>query len=381
MGLNTVRDRAELKPRREPYWQQLSSGQAIGYRPSKVGTGGTWIAKLYDPETRQRRLTTLGDFGELSPSERYSAAVAEARKWFDHLSGGGRTEATTVAEACQRYSKNRPEAEARFKRYIYPDPIAHAVLRKLTEKQVRDWRSRLEATPARVSRSKGKAQITRARSAATINRDMVPFRAALNLALDHAEVQNSLPWRKALEPLEAKGRRNLYLDKDQRRTLLANVAEAAKPFVQGLCLLPLRPGALAALRVGDFDRRKCELTIERDKAGEGRRILLPDDTAAVFHSQCSGKLPAAPLFSRPDARPWDKDAWKGPIKDAARAANLPPGTTAYTLRHSTITDLVQGGLDLLTIAQVSGTSVAIIEKHYGHLQRKHAAVALAGLAL
>jgi site-specific recombinase XerD len=87
------------------------------------------------------------------------------------------------------------------------------------------------------------------------------------------------------------------------------------------------------------------------------------------------------LFARADGKPWDKDSWKGPNKDSARAAGLPEATTAYTLRHSTITDLVQGGLDLLTIAQVSGTSVAMIEKHYGHLQRKRAAEALAALAL
>ncbi|MGH8225935.1 MAG: hypothetical protein ACRER1_07275 [Gammaproteobacteria bacterium] len=56
-------------------------------------------------------------------------------------------------------------------------------------------------------------------------------------------------------------------------------------------------------------------------------------------------------------------------------------TIAYTLRHSTITDLVTGGLDLMTVAQVSGTSAAMIEKHYAHLQREHAAKALSGLAL
>jgi len=42
---------------------------------------------------------------------------------------------------------------------------------------------------------------------------------------------------------------------------------------------------------------------------------------------------------------------------------------------------VTSGLDLLTVAKVSGTSVAMIEKHYGHLQKKRAADALAGLAL
>jgi hypothetical protein len=33
------------------------------------------------------------------------------------------------------------------------------------------------------------------------------------------------------------------------------------------------------------------------------------------------------------------------------------------------------------VAQISGTSVRMIEKHYGHLRRDHAAAALAGLAL
>ena len=74
-----------------------------------------------------------------------------------------------------------------------------------------------------------------------------------------------------------------------------------------------------------------------------------------------------------------KDAWKKPIK--AAAAVLPNTVTAYTLRHSVITDLVTNGLDLLTVAQLSGTSVTMIEKHYGHHRADHAAKALAGLAL
>jgi integrase len=123
------------------------------------------------------------------------------------------------------------------------------------------------------------------------------------------------------------------------------------------------------------------LTIERDKAGNGRRILLPAQTASILKEQARSKLPAAPLFARADGSMWNRDAWKVPVKDAVRAANLPGEATAYTLRHSTITDLVAGGLDLLTIAQVSGTSVAMIERHYGHLQRERAAAALAELAL
>ena len=78
---------------------------------------------------------------------------------------------------------------------------------------------------------------------------------------------------------------------------------------------------------------------------------------------------------------WNKDAWKWPVKAAAAAADLPPDTTAYTMRQSVISDLVHDGLDLLTVAQISGTSVAMIERHYGHLRGEIAAEALARLAL
>lgn len=379
--LSTVRSREKLKPQREPYWHKLATGQHLGYRPSSVSKGGTWIARFYDPETRRKPIRSLGDFGHLPDSSRFSAASAEARDWFKHLSHGGSEESVTVREACERYAKVNPDAAKRFPRYVYDDPIAKLKLQKLREHHVRDWRERLESMPALVSRSKRGRKVTRKRAPATVNRDMVAFRAALNAALKRGEVATALAWKEALQPAEAKGRRNLYLDRDQRRALLAELPKDAAAFCRGLCLLPLRPGALAALRAGDFDARRDELTVEHDKAGDGRRILVEGETAAMLRAQVKAKLPAAPLFAQADGRAWNKDDWKKPIKAAVVAAGLPTTATAYTLRHSTITDLVQGGLDLLTVAQVSGTSVAMIERHYGHLQRKRAAAALAGLAL
>ncbi len=379
--LSTVRSREKLTAKREPYWHKLANGQFLGFRPSAIGNGGTWIARFYDPDTRRKPMQSLGDFGHLPQSERFSAAAQEAREWFRHLSHGGSEDAVTVREACERYAKENPDAAKRFPRYVYGDPIASIKLQKLREHHVKEWRARLEALPALVTRNTKGHKQTRQRAAATVNRDMVPFRAALNAALRRGEVATAIAWQRALQPAEAKGRRNLYLDKGQRRALLAELPADAAAFCRGLCLLPLRPGALSALRVADFEPRTNSLTINRDKANDGRRILLPTDTAAMLKEQAKGKLPAAPLFMRADGRPWDKDSWKGPVKAAALTADLPESVTAYTLRHSTITDLVGGGLDLLTVAQISGTSVRMIEKHYGHLQRSVAAAALATLAL
>ena len=382
MQLDRVANRERLKPQREPYWHRVAVGQSLGYRPFKAGGAGAWIARLYDPDTQTRKYRSLGEFSDLPPNERHKAALKAAREWFDHLDAGGSHKATTVRQACEAYAKTRSEAGKRFARYVYSDPIAKVPLQKLTDKHVRAWRERLEAAPALVNRSRHKEKVTRKRSLATVNRDMVPLRAALNLALEQGELLSDRAWRGALKPRESVGsRRNLYLDRSQRRDLIAALPDDLAAFVRGLCALPLRPGALASLTAGDFDARRNELVIARDKAGQGRLLLLPPSTVALLREQSRNKLPAAHLFTQADGKAWNKDAWKGPIKDAARSAKLPESTTAYTMRHAAITDLVTGGLDLLTVAQVSGTSVAMIEKHYGHLQRERAASALATLAL
>jgi len=138
---------------------------------------------------------------------------------------------------------------------------------------------------------------------------------------------------------------------------------------------------MAALNVGDFDKRTSELTVGKDKAGRDRRIVIPVDAAKLLASQTANKLPSAPIFMRANGKGWDRHSWKHPVAAAVAAAKLPAETSAYTLRHSTITDLVTGGLPLLTIAQISGTSAEMIERHYGHLVRDAAVKALGELAL
>ncbi|HEY2345631.1 MAG TPA: tyrosine-type recombinase/integrase [Xanthomonadaceae bacterium] len=385
VDLRTVDRREKLKPRpsKEPYWQPLSAGQYLGFRPSTVGATGTWLARFYDGDTGKKPNKTLGGFGTLPANKRFDAAKREAEAWFKHLSHGGSTDDVTVKQACEAYAEGSTDAAARFRRRVYSDPIAKVKLTKLSKEHVRQWRKRLAATPAIVALRKVASESqTRSRTDASVNRDMTALRAALNAAKARDEVTTDAAWVVPLKPIEGAGkRRNVYLDREQRRALLSALPVDAGAFVKGLCLLPLRPGALAGLTVGDFDKRRKELVVGKDKQGADRRILVPDMVGTLLTDQSKNKLPAAPLFARADGKAWDKDSWKYPIKDAAKAAGLPVATTAYTLRHSAITDLVTGGLDLLTVAILSGTSWKMIQDHYGHLQQERAAAALAALAL
>jgi integrase len=382
--LSKVGDRDGLKAQREPYWQRLRAGCYLGFRPSKRGGKGTWIARIYDEDGGKYRVKSLGDFGTLPGKEIFTAAKREAEALAELVESGGeiRAKVETVADACRAYAETRPEAKARFERYVYGDPVAKVKLDKLRRRHVAEWRSRLEERPSLVSRNKDGETVLRKRAGSTVNRDMAVLRAALAKYLTPGAPNTEAAWQEALKAIpNANGRRTLYLDRAQRRSLIDAVEAEAKPFVRGLCLLPLRPGALAALTAGDFDKRTAELTIGKDKTGKPRRIQLPTEATKLLTEQAKDKLPTAPLFMRANGKAWDKNSWKLPIAAAVTVAKLPDGATAYTLRHSTITDLVTAGLPLLTIAQISGTSAEMIERHYGHLASRAAVKALGKLAL
>lgn len=387
--LSRIGEREKLKPRAgdEPHWQRLRQGVYLGYRPSKKKAGGTWFARFYDAEANRNARKRLGDYGTLLGHDVFKQAKADAEAWAETVETGGERarDMETVKDACVAYLEQRPGsiAEGVFRRHVYSDPIAKVKLDKLRRHQLKAWRKRLEQAPALVTRT-NEAQKMRMkpRSQSTVNRDMVPLRAALGMVLKTGAPNTDAAWQDALRPFKgADKRRELYLDREERKALIDATCEEAQPFVKALCLLPLRPGALAGLKVGDFDKRTRALTVGKDKNGNPRQLTMPQVIADFFEVQVRNKLPAASIFARTDGAAWNKDAWKYPVKDAVSAAGLPDAASAYTLRHSVITDLIRARLPIFTVAQLSGTSVAMIEKHYGHLVRDDAEEALASIAV
>ena len=384
--IDTVTARAKLKSRREPYWHKISQGCFLGYRKMTDDPAGVWQIR-YSTEDGKKLTRTLGKFDQHAAFERFEKALGSAREWMSHLAIGGSTEVVTVMEACQAYvdkvrvakgDKPADELALRYSRLVKPDPIHKIELTKLSRDSVQRFRRRMVDAPVIL----GKSGKTRTRSKDTVNRDMAAVRAALNHALESGHATSDFSWRVPLAAFKnVTKRRDIYLDRFQRKKLIDATPPDLAQFITGLSLLPLRPGALASLLVSDFDERLGSLRIGQDKSGVDRKFKVPPELATFFSSAAQNRPSNQPLLPRSDGSPWNRDAWKNPIKEAAKNAGLPSGTVAYSLRHSVISDLVHGGLDLLTVAQISGTSVAMIEKYYGHLRGDVAATALAKLVL
>ncbi len=395
VNLKTVAGRGRIAPRRDPYWAKLEDTLHIGWRKMAAGGDATWLARMLDPATGKRIFKTLGVLMDTPDGERWNVAKREAEAWAKHITNGGTNDCKTVADACAAYiahlQNTKPpklkaavDAQQRYARYVLDDArLAATELTKLTRQQITAWRQRLEDRPVHRGTKGLKPSVAtdKKRSDSSLNRDMTPFRAALNHAFDQDWATSDNAWRVALKPIkDADNKRDGYLDRSQRQRLIEAAEGATAQFLKALCMLPVRPGALAALTVADYDPRRKLLSVTVDKTG-ARQIVLPDQAAAFFVEQCRGKLPGAFIFPRDDGKPMGKDAWKNPIKAAVVKAGLPATATAYSLRHSTITDLVNAGLPSLEVAKISGTSVRMIEKHYYEGQSDAATAALAALAL
>ena len=346
--------RKGLKPRREPYWgAPIARGEFIGFRKLDAESG-TWIARMRNEGGHQ----VYRSLGRVSEAFDFDKAKEAARLWFKLRESGISDDVLTVADACRQYVEDRKrekgaatahDAEMRFKRTIYDNPIGARALAKLRAPHIKVWRHELKLSPA------------------SSNRNLAVLKAALNLAVRNRQVPREAEqeWRDVPPFKVMNNRRTIYLDIGQRRALLAECTGAARNLFEAAALTGARPGELTNAARGQFDARTSSMTFI-GKTGS-RTVPLSPAAMVLFKRLAKSKLPAARLFTRDDGKPWAHSDWDKILREAATRAKLPEGTCLYTLRHSFITTAIIEGMATLDVARLVGTSVAMIDKHYGHL--------------
>ena len=234
----------------------------------------------------------MGEFSDHPANARFDIVSKAARDWFAHLGRGGKAQAITLKVACANYVKHLTGAgkahaaldnEQRFARWVDDHKIGGITLPKLKPSDIDGWRTGLAVTPT-IPHGKKSKKPPRARSAGTLNRDMTSLRAALNPAVENGDATSDSAWKMKLRPLkDADHRRDVYLDLGQRRALIAKAPADLAAFLNALSLVPLRPGAMAALVAGSFDKRLSTLNIRKGKHGQDRKVTLPPATAATTY--------------------------------------------------------------------------------------------------
>lgn len=353
-----VRIREALAPRKEPYWgPPLGEGKSLGLRKID-GTRCRWIAKLRNESGHHSK--ALGDLSETLDFDRARDA---ALAWFRSYESGVTDDAYTVEQACRDYVEDRRtersvdcahDADMRFKRTVYGTAFGRKPLAKVWMADVKRWRHGTGL------------------SKSSQNRTMTVLRAALNLAIQNRRVgaDRAIEWKLVKQHSHAERRRDLFLDLEQRRQLIEAANGAVGDLIAGIALTGARPGDLRQARRSHFDPRTGSITFIAKN--HPRTVPLPATALPLFERLAKDKLPNAWLFTRDDGKPWDHSGWDELVRQAARNAGLPEGVCLYTLRHSFITQALMDGMSTLDVARITGTSLAMIEKHYGHLVMRDA---------
>lgn len=395
--LDTTRGRDALKPRKNAYFMKLRRGLNLGLRKAN-DKDGAWSARLAtSPGNYEYHF--IGRLDEFT----YERARELAEQWANEIGNGVRVrndagKVNTVRTACVEYvdarrlehAQGAHEADMTFRRRVYgyknppnpkrraPEYESHAIadvdLQKFHEKHLRSWRDDMV-----------KAGMTKS----TANRNLTHLKAALNHAVRTRLAGKQLAIEVALVvPFEgAAKRRDIFLDRAQRNELIRAAREtvglgengALCELIEAAALTGGRPGELVSMVRGAFDNRTASLTLG-GKTGR-RTVPLSPPAVALFTRLAKSKLPTAPLLTRCDGKPWAHSDWDELIRDAAQLAKLPKGTVLYSLRHSFITEALLGGMATLEVARLVGTSLAMIEKHYGHLVATRARESLAAVKM
>lgn len=361
--------RRKLSPRREPYWHRLAAGFHIGYRVLTQGDG-TWIARK--TEGSKKKYHALGTFDD------FDEAVKAAHSWKASSEAGVVKFDVTVEDACNDYladiksrkgEKAASDVKGRFRRLVFETPLAKVTLSKLTPKVLRDWLNAQVAEPDEGAAEDEEEDELIRRSKDSANRNLRTLKAALNLARRDGAVQTDFAWV-GVKQFEGVGaRREGVLSREQRESLLAQCRDDFRLFVQALLLTGARPGEMAGVVVSDVDAIHGTISLT-GKTGR-RTVALSTQACNFFASVVAGRSSSECVFVNSWGNAWTKDTWKEQFRSAAKQAGFTQDFVVYHLRHTAISEMLLAGLSPGIVAQLTGTSIEMISRHYGHLFNSH----------
>lgn len=119
-------------------------------------------------------------------------------------------------------------------------------------------------------------------------------------------------------------------------------------------------------RIAHYDERSRTMRVNVGKTG-ARTIVLQSSASEFFTKLAKDRECDEHIFHREDGSRWKHSDQTRPIKEALSKAGLPEEGSIYALRHTYISQAIEGGVPLNIIADNCRTSVRMIEKTYAKI--------------
>jgi|SRR6516165_10379732 integrase len=354
--------RRRLETRRKPYFDVISPGISLGYR--RVVTGaGRWVLRAADGAGGSwTQVIGIADDYEAPNASvlNYAQAIDRAREL---ARGGSAGRPVTVTAALDAY---RADLQARggllgnvsrVRGNLPPALLAKSVA-SLSGREIRSWRDSL---------------LARGLAPASVDRNLIALKAALNLAArDDPRIRNASAWKLPRLPDVEPTFHHVVLDPAP----IAKIIRSAYAFdpafgrvIEVLATTGARASQVVRLEVGDLRLDPPRLLMPTSRKGRRRRaerrpVPIPESLAQRLRRN----VDTGPLLTMSDGRPWrpNEIAKRFPLLRAGA------GITAYSLRHSSITRQLLAGIPVRVVAAHHDSSVQQIEKTYSRYISDHA---------
>ncbi len=231
-----------------------------------------------------------------------------------------------------------------------------------------DWRSK----KSQATHQHQGAKITQV-SQATVNKELGVLSHLLSRAIDWGWLMQKpckiVKYREDNQRIE-------YLTEDQMHTLLDTAKQDRHPEIYLFMLIGLSTGMrkmeILSIKVEEIDFGQRLIHIPKAKAG-ARPQPFPESMVLELkrYLRQSG-IETGWLFPAEDSKTGHRMNLEKPFRRVVAAAGLDPKRVVrHTLRHTCITHLVQQGIDLPTVAVISGHRTLQMVQRYAHQNNAH----------
>jgi integrase len=150
--------------------------------------------------------------------------------------------------------------------------------------------------------------------------------------------------------------------------LQEELGERYGPIVPFAAATGLRPAEWAGLQRAAVDRSRRLVTVRGTRTTGSRREVPLTTAALAALARLPVRMDSVHVFPGPRGRPLHLDNFRRRVwAPAVEAAAVPKPARLYDLRSTFATNALARGLTMHELARVMGTSVRMIELHYGTL--------------
>jgi len=222
-------------------------------------------------------------------------------------------------------------------------------------------------------------------SAATVNRDLLLLKAALNRLKKLGAIEENPV--DVIKPLREKKRKRAVLSKDEANALLAACSPPLRLLVLAGLLTGARMNELLRLNWGDIDLSRKAISLFRPKTGTASVIPMHPTLAEELKRAKAERVKTAkrivadgePVFLSRDGKPYKypTSAWRFALKRAGLADR--EGLCFHSLRHTMATAYLEGGAAITDLQGLLGHQSVSTTQVYAAMVDKRARTSLEAL--